>query len=134
MPQKLLNYEVLERLGEGARSVIYAVSDPRTHQVYALKHVLRVEKKDDRFIEQMETEFEVSRQFTHPNLRRSFELKIVRNFLLQPKEAFLLMELVDGQPLEVRPPRDIIEIVDTFILAALGLKAMHGLGYAHCDI
>jgi len=134
MAQKLLQYEVLERLGEGARSVIYAVSDPKTHQVYALKHVLRAEKKDDRFIEQMETEFEVSRQFTHPNLRRSFELKIVRNFLMQPREAYLLMELVDGQPLEIRPPRDMVEIVDTFILAAQGLKSMHSLGYAHCDI
>ena len=134
MAQKLLQYEVLERLGEGARSVIYAVSDPRTRQVYALKHVLRVDKKDDRFIEQMETEFEVSRHFTHPNLRRSFELKIVRNILMQPREAFLLMELVDGRPLDVRPPRDMVEIVDTFIQAAQGLKAMHSLGYAHCDI
>ena len=133
MAQKLLQYEVLERLGEGARSTIYAVNDPRTHQVYALKHVLRAEKKDDRFIEQVETEFEVSRQFTHANLRRSFELKIVRNILMQPREAFLLMELVDGQPLDVRPPRDVLEIVDTFIYAAQGLKAMHSLGYAHCD-
>jgi serine/threonine-protein kinase len=134
MAQKLLQYEVLERLGEGARSVIYAVSDPRTRQVYALKHVLRTDKKDDRFIEQMETEFEVSRHFAHPNLRRSYELKIVRNILMQPREAFLLMELVDGRTLDVRKPRDMVEIVDTFIQAAQGLKAMHALGYAHCDI
>ena len=134
MAQKLLQYEVLERLGEGARSVIYAVSDPQTRQVYALKHVVRVDKKDDRFIEQMETEYEVSRHFTHPNLRRSYELKIIRNILMQAREAFLVMELVDGRPLEVRPPRDMVEIVDTFIQAAQGLKAMHALGYAHCDI
>jgi eukaryotic-like serine/threonine-protein kinase len=134
MAQKLLHYEVLERLGEGARSTIYAVSDPQTQQVYALKHVLRKEKKDDRFIEQMETEFEISKQFTHPNLRRSYELKITRNLIMQPKEAFLLMELVDGRPLDVRPPRDMVDIVDTFIRAAQGLKAMHALGYAHCDI
>jgi serine/threonine-protein kinase len=124
----------LERLGEGARSVIYAVSDPKTRQVYALKHVLRHDKKDDRFIEQVETEFEVSKQFNHPNLRKSFELKITRNILMQPKEAFLTMELFDGRPLDVRPPRDMVEIVDTFIQAAQGLKAMHALGYAHCDI
>ena len=82
----------------------------------------------------METEFAISKQFTHPNLRRSFELKISRNLLMQPKEAFLVMELVDGRPLDVRPPRDMVEIVDTFIQAAQGLKAMHALGYAHCDI
>src|SRR5208282_313889 len=134
MPQKLLNYEVLERLGEGARSIIYAVSDPATHQVYALKHVVRTETKDIRYIEQMQTEFEISRQFTHPNLRRSFELKIVKTLMRRVSEAFLLMELFDGKPLDVRPPETMMDILDTFIQAAQGLKAMHSLGYAHCDI
>src|SRR6266700_2897833 len=83
MVQKLLQYDVLERLGEGARSVIYAVSDPKTKQVFALKHVIRAESKDIRFVEQVETEFEVSRQFTHPNLRRSYELKIVKTMLVK---------------------------------------------------
>src|SRR2546428_6483296 len=43
MGQKLLHYDVIERLGEGARSVIYAVSDPVTKQLYALKHVVRTD-------------------------------------------------------------------------------------------
>ena len=63
MAQKLLHYEVLERLGEGARSTIYLVQDPTTKQIYALKHVLRNDQKDIRFIEQMEVEYEISRQF-----------------------------------------------------------------------
>src|SRR5437016_1866682 len=101
MAQKLLHYDVLERLGEGARSVIYLVSDPQKGgQVFALKHVQRADQKDIRFIEQMETEFEISRQFTHPNLRRCYELKINKTLLLKVTEAFLLMELVDGKPLE----------------------------------
>ena len=33
MAQKLLHYEVLERLGEGARSTIYSVVDPTTRRV-----------------------------------------------------------------------------------------------------
>src|SRR3954465_15004482 len=106
MAQKLLKYDVLEKLGEGARSVIFAVSDPNTRQVFALKHVVRAEPKDIRFVEQMETEYEVSRQFTHPNLRRTFELKIVKTMLLKVSEAFLVMELVDGKPLDVRPPTE----------------------------
>jgi eukaryotic-like serine/threonine-protein kinase len=134
MAQKLLHYEVLERLGEGARSIIYKVRDPDTQRIYALKHVVRDQQKDIRFIEQMETEFEISRQFTHPNLRRSYDLKISKTMLLKVTEAFLLMELVDGRPLDTRTPTDLIEIVDTFIQAAQGLKAMHSMGYAHCDI
>ena len=134
MAQKLLQYDVLERLGEGARSVIYAVSDPATRQVFALKHVIRAEPKDLRFIEQVETEYEISRQFTHPNLRRSYELKLIKTMLVKISEAYLVMEMVDGKPLDVRPPTEMADILDTFIQAAQGLKAMHLMGYAHCDI
>jgi eukaryotic-like serine/threonine-protein kinase len=139
MAQKLLHYDVLERLGEGARSTIYAVRDPQTNHVYALKHVVRADQKDIRFIEQMENEYEISRQFTHPNLRRSIDLKIVKTMLLKVSEAFLTMELVDGKPLDVRLPNDsttdgLMQIADTFIQAAQGLRAMHQMGYAHCDI
>src|SRR5882757_5335635 len=134
MVQKLLNYDVLERLGEGARSTIYAVMDPLTRQMFALKHVVRTDQKDIRFIEQMETEYEISRQFTHPNLRRSYDLKIIKSMLLKVNEAFLVMELVDGKPLDVACPREMMDILDTFIAAAQGLRAMHQMGYAHCDI
>jgi serine/threonine-protein kinase len=82
----------------------------------------------------MAAEYEISKQFTHPNLRRSYELKIIKTLLLKVNEAFLLMELVDGKTMDVRPPNTIPDIVDTFIQSAQGLKAMHLLGYAHCDI
>src|SRR3954470_14607058 len=134
MGQKLLHYDVIERLGEGARSVIYAVSDPTTKQLYALKHVVRSDQKDLRFVEQMEAEFAISRQFVHPNLRRTFELKILKKMMMKVTEAFLLMELVDGKALDVRPPKSILETIDIFVQVAQGLQAMHTLGYVHCDI
>jgi serine/threonine protein kinase len=134
MTQKILHYEVMERLGEGARSEIYAVIDPQTRQSYALKHVERKDAKDIRFIEQMEAEYAISKDFTHPNLRRTFELKIVKTMLLKVTDAYLLMELVDGKALDVRPPTSMLDIVDTFLQAAHGLKAMHQAGFAHCDI
>ena len=134
MAQKLLNYEVLERLGEGARSTIYAVMDPLTKNTFALKHVVREDTKDIRFIEQMENEFAISRQFTHPNLRRSYDLKIVKSMLLKVNEAFLIMELFHGKALDVYLPPSVVDIVDAFIQAAHGLKALHVMGYVHCDI
>lgn len=134
MAQQLLHYDIVERLGEGAGSVIFSVRDTATGRMYALKHVVRRKDKDIRFIEQMENEFEVSRQFTHPNLRKSIELKINKTLLLRKTEAFLVMELFDGKPLDVRPPSGLVETIDIFIQAAEGLKAMHALGYVHCDI
>jgi serine/threonine-protein kinase len=134
MVQKLLNFDVLERLGEGARSTIYAVVDPLTRQTFALKHVVRTEPKDIRFIEQMENEYNISKQFTHPNLRRSYELKINKTLLLKVAEAFLIMELFVGKALDVHLPPSLIDIIDTFLQTAQGLKAMHVMGYAHCDM
>jgi eukaryotic-like serine/threonine-protein kinase len=134
MPERLLHYEILELLGEGARSTIYSVVDPQTRKVFALKHVVRKEQKDIRFIEQMETEYEISRQFTHRNLRRSYELKLVKTMLLKVSEAFLVMELFDGRPLDVAPPANVMQILDIFIQAAQGLKVMHQMGYIHCDL
>ncbi len=134
MAQKLLNYEVIDRLGEGARSTIYSVMDPVTRQMFALKHVIREDTKDIRFIEQMENEFAISRQFNHPNLRRSYELKIIKSMLLKVNEAFLVMELFNGKALDVHLPPSIIDIVDAFLQASQALKAMHVMGYVHCDI
>jgi len=134
MVTKLLHYEVIEALGEGARSQIYAVRDPNTRQIYALKHVVRTDAKDIRFIEQMETEFELCRQFTHVNLRRAFDLKIVKTMLLKVSEAFMVMEYVEGKALDVKLPPTMMAIVDTFIQVAQGMRAMHQMGYAHCDM
>src|SRR5437870_676214 len=108
MAEKLLQYDVIARLGEGARSTIFRVSDPATNRVFALKHVLRKDDKDLRFIEQVENEYEVSHVFNHPNLRKCFDLKIRKTFLVKKNEAFLVMELFDGKALDERMPRSTI--------------------------
>src|SRR5437763_14983362 len=104
LPKDLFGYEVLDYLGQGARSHIYVVSDPQTRQVYALKHVVRKTAKDDRFFEQLETEYEAGRAANHPGLRRSIALKDNRTMLRKATEAVLLMELFDGTPLDTLPP------------------------------
>ena len=134
MPQKLLHYDVQERLGVGARSTIYRVTDTETGRPFALKHVVRSDPKDIRFIEQMEREYEISSKFSHPYLRRSYKLKIVKTMLLKVTEAFLVMELVEGKPLEQSLPRDMATLLDVFANAAEALKAMHQMGYVHADL
>ena len=134
MATKLLHYDILERLGEGARSTIYRARDSRTGREVALKHVVRDDVKDIRFVEQMEAEFEISKQFNHPNLRRTYELKIAKSMLLKVTEAYLIMELVEGQSLDVHPPETLTEVLEVFIQVAKGLQYMHNLGYAHCDM
>ena len=133
MAEKLLQYDVIERLGEGAGSVIYAVRDPATKRMYALKHVPRLNDKDIRFVDQMKSEFEISRLFNHPNLRKSYDLKISKSLLLKVNEAFLLMELVEGKAW-IAPVTNLMDIVNTYLQVAQALKHMHSVGYIHCDL
>lgn len=134
MAEKLLHYELQQQIGVGARSTIWRAIDTRTGRTVAIKHVLRKEDKDIRFIEQMEAEYELCRNFTHPNLRRALDLKIMRTILRRVTEAVMVMEYVDAIPLDVQQPPDTASTLDTFVQAAEGLKAMHTLGYVHCDI
>src|SRR5687767_7013293 len=41
MPKTLFGYDVVDFIGQGAGSSIYAFSEPPTNQIYALKHVVR---------------------------------------------------------------------------------------------
>lgn len=134
MPERLLHYDLVERLGEGARSIIYKATDTRTGKTVAVKHVVRANEKDLRFIEQMETEYNISKNFNHPNLRKTLDLKVVKTIFLKITEAIMVMEYVDAVPLDVEQPPDLISTLDCFVQAAEGLKAMHAMGYVHCDI
>jgi len=135
LPKTLFGYEVVDRIGEGAASTIYAVTDPKTHQLYALKHVVRKTEKDIRYIEQVENEFTISKQFRHPGLRRSFDYKTQRRGLFGPlTEAALVMEFVHGFPINESPPGDIPSVVDCFIQTAQALESMHKLKLVHCDL
>jgi serine/threonine-protein kinase len=135
LPKELFGYEVVQRIGEGAASTIYAVTDRKTHQLFALKHVVRKTEKDIRYIEQVENEYNVSKQFRHPGLRRSFDFKTARKGLFGPlAEAALVMEFVHGFPINEAPPGDIPSVVDCFMQTATALQSMHTLKLVHCDL
>ncbi|MGA2499743.1 MAG: serine/threonine-protein kinase [Tepidisphaeraceae bacterium] len=134
MPKEIFGYEVLDYIGEGAGSLLYVVTDPVDRQLYALKHVVRRKEKDARFFEQLQTEFEIYRQFNHPALRRSLLTRDNGGFMRKPTEVMLLMELFDGVTLEHFVRADSRRLVDIFIQVAQGLGSLHALGFIHCDL
>ena len=133
LPKSLFGFDVIEKLGDGAKSVVYLVSDPKTGQVYALKHVVRTDDKSDRFFEQLENEYAVGLQFRHPSLRKSIELKNNKSFLRKMTEAALVMEMFDGTPLDEQPLHDLPTTLEIFIKVARGLEALHYQRVVHCD-
>lgn len=133
-PRDLFGYEIIDVLGSGAGSTIYAATDPQTRQIVALKHVVVKTDKDQRFIEQLKAELEVGQKVTDAGLRKSLDLKTKTTWLGKVTEAALVMELVDGTPLDQELPRDLLKLVDCFMRTAEALHAMHVAGFCHCDL
>lgn len=133
MSEKLPGYRILETLGFGAHSKISAAVEMATGKRVAVKHVIRNSAEDDRFIEQVDTEFRVASRLDHPNLRRCFHIHRVRG-LLQVKEVYLVMELIDGLTLDKARPNRLNTFLTLFQKVAAGLGALHETGWVHTDL
>ncbi|MFG0286329.1 MAG: serine/threonine-protein kinase [Phycisphaerales bacterium JB039] len=127
-------FRVLAELGRGAASIIYLVHDPRTKHIWALKHVQKENPKDQRFLDQAEAEFRVASALNHPGIRRIDRLIKKKRQLLAVKELYLVMELVDGAPLDRHPPETMERAVDIFHQVGVALGHMHGRGFVHADM
>lgn len=133
-PTKLFGYTVEQKLGEGAASTIWAVCDPSNRQMYVLKHVIRKTDKDQRFIEQMQNEFEVSKAFTHPALRKCVDLKVKKTLFFKISEIALIQEWFDGIPLDKQQIQSVAQVLPIMAQVARAMDAMHLAGYVHCDM
>jgi len=125
---------ILAELGQGAASVVYLAQDPRDKQVYALKHVHRGSAKDDRFLQQASYEFEVASKLDHANIRKIFRIERRKKMFVHVTDVFLVMELLDGIPLDKKPPRNLDDAVTIFLQVADALRHMHARGFVHADM
>lgn len=132
-PTQLAGYRVLARIGEGAASELFAVQDPKTKQVWALKHVRKDSERDQRFLDQVQTEYDVGSRLEHPNLRAVVRI-VKHRKMFKTRAISLLMELVDGPPLDQRLPKTQLQAVRIFQQIAKSLAHMHGRGFVHADI
>lgn len=133
MPIDIDGFSIIKRIGTGARSSIYQAVDETTKQVVALKHAVLETPEDHRIFEQMEAEYQVSRQMDHPYLRKCYKM-IRKRKLLRVVELILTMELFDGQSLEEQERLSLGDVLLVFRMVATGLNAMHQKGFVHCDI
>ena len=145
-PASIFGFEVVRRLGRGAGSTIYAVrnglnvADAAGSDLVALKHVVREDEKDLRFIEQLEAEHEVGHRVCHAALRRTFDLRISRNLFRRATEAVLIMEYFAGEPMDAPPAggaageKKLQQLLAVFVQTTRALDALHAMGYVHCDL
>lgn len=126
-------YRVMSEIGRGAASVIYLVQDPKTKQIWALKHVVKKNAKEQRFLDQTETEYKIASQLDHESIRKIPRI-IKKGSLLKTNELYLVMELVDGVSLHEEQPADMATLVDVFHQTASALAQMHDRGFVHADM
>lgn len=135
IPAELFGFKVVDRIGEGAASAVYAVMDTKSRQVLALKHVHRRSEKDQRFIEQIEQEHKVGSKLDHPNIRAISRYLKNQKFMFGPvSDVALLMELVDAATLDLAPRPSAANIARYFAQCARGLAHMHDRGFVHADM
>ena len=135
IPAELFGYKVVDKVGEGAASVVYAVMDPKSRQVMALKHVICRTQKDKRFIEQIVQEHQVGSKLDHPNIRAITKYLKNQKYMFGPVlDAALLMELVDATTLDLSPRPSGVNIAKYFAQAARALAHMHERGFVHADM
>ncbi len=124
---------VLSEVGRGAASVIYLVQDPKSKQIWALKHVQKRSPKEQRFLDQAEMEHKIACSISHESIRKIPKI-IKKGSLLNTRELFLVMEFVDGVSLHEERPERMDQLVDVFRQTAHGLAQMHDAGFVHADM
>jgi|JI10StandDraft_1071094.scaffolds.fasta_scaffold594327_1 serine/threonine protein kinase len=135
MEQQLFGYRILKHLGDGAASRVYAVRDPKTKQIWALKHVtLEDTEKDQRYLDQVTQEYEISSKLDHPVIRKMHRLEKERSGLFKVCGLGLVMELVDATPLSDLPRPPLAQCVQIFLDVAHALHHMHERGFVHADM
>jgi len=128
-------FRILGELGRGAASIIYLAKDTKSDHIWALKHVAKLEPKDQRFLDQAEAEAEINRQLSHPRIRKIDRVVRKRAGLLSGvSDLYIVMELVDGEALDRRPPKTFEAAVSVFEQTADALAYMHERGFVHADM
>ncbi len=133
MALELSDYKIIRQIGTGAGSKIFLAKHLRTGKPYAVKHVVRHSSEDDKFLEQVEMEYEVCHKLDNKYLRHSYSIHRARK-LIQVSEIMVVMDYIDGLPLDKALPNRLNSFLVVFRKIAAGLHAMHEAGYVHSDI
>jgi serine/threonine protein kinase len=131
---KIGKFQVLAQLGTGANSSILLIRREADSKNYALKVVPVDDPEDQKYLTQAQHEFRVGQMLDHPNLIKVYALELVKDWFFRVKKAHLLIEFVNGKPLDECPRLNLAQLVQVFKMTADGLCHMHKRGVCHADL
>ena len=123
-------YRVVRLLGAGGMGEVYAAEDQRLGRQVALK-VIRDQPDDDSARRRFWREARAAAAATHPNVCQIFDVGE------EGGEAWLAMELLEGEALSVRLARGALPVAEAVPLALgvlAALQALHARGLVHRDL
>lgn len=138
---EIKGFEVLERLGRGARSTIYRARDLRNGKVFAVKHVRRSTTQGDKFLRHVKNEYKIGKRLLHPvgtdvihpSIVTMYRLRTNRRFLrMETRDLF--MECLDGQNLEANPRHPLDAMISYLLQIAKALRYCHSQDIIHADV
>jgi tetratricopeptide (TPR) repeat protein/TolB-like protein/predicted Ser/Thr protein kinase len=127
----LSHYRIVSLLGSGGMGVVYRAIDMRLGRPVALKLIVQDDARDPYSRRRFAREARAASLLNHPNIVS------IHDVGEEDGVSFLVMELVDGQPLGELIPRGGLPIdraLDYALQLAGGLETAHAAGIVHRDI
>ncbi len=139
---RLKNYELFERIGTGAESVIYRARNTASGQIVAIKHVCVDEPEKYKYLRHMLNEYKTLRAggplMDRATGRTNGIVKVHRLIrtgrLRRRKELSLVMQYVDGLDLRKEHRYPIGQLVDILAQVAVSLSNLHSRRIIHGDL
>lgn len=130
--QRLGQYQLLEKLGEGGMGAVYKALHGKLEKLVALKVLPEGRLKNEKAVARFEREMRAVGKLNHPNIVVAHDAGEIDG------HHYLVMELVDGCDLSelVRRcgPLPMAEACEVIRQAALGLQHAWSFGMVHRDI
>ncbi len=125
----ILQYEILEQLGEGGMGVVYKAQDTKLDRFVALKFLTKNVSSSDSDRQRFMQEAKAAATLNHPNICTIYDVAEHEG------QLFIAMEYIDGETLRDRKNNiSFKQSIEIGIQVAEALAAAHEKGIVHRDI
>lgn len=144
--QRLGEYEIVSRLGEGGMAVVYRAQQQNIKREVAVKVIQPSLRQNADFSARFEREAQTIASLSHPNIIKVFDYGILRGFYLRLMDPtadarknmiYVVMELLTGGDLSdmIRQGALSLPQISQFLTGiASALDYAHQKGVIHCDL
>jgi eukaryotic-like serine/threonine-protein kinase len=129
--QRILHYNIIERVGEGGMGVVYRAEDSRLGRSVALKFLSDALSGDHQALDRFRREARTIAALNHPRICTLHDVGA------HGGRTFLVLEYLDGRTLAATLARGPIPLHKALDIAAQileGLEAAHARGIVHRDL